>query len=716
LSALGRFAPIDALPLLTTLHGRPEEITHGSYVRVLNKYYTPVKFDYPAPGMSVCDFLDDAGEIRRFVAGVKADERRQDIPEDLAGGLKQVLELSWRPHSRKAVFVFSDAVCHGLQVSQRVMFVCVRVAGIYPLACLNRSLSLAVPARQYHDLDPSKDYFPDGDPKGLVPEELLMELMQEQDMNITFVRITDRGDKMIQVFNRHLRGGVDGGQHLHGCDAGVATIDFIASGLKWIQIGSAKPTNGRELSNAALADALASKTEFTQPQWDTFGIKDLHFADFVRVGNVYYRPGGNVEPDILGKLKSVIIDAVCQQNAQSLMNKTQMLARTHLMGRKWSHRARESIAQRDTLRNDHVVRLLLSCIQLVLTRLSDPMLAHQVSSRLHELGSLFLCKVARSDKFRDSVGGGIMAATGEHVGATELILGMWRKYRERLSDVCSECLSLLARSSTIAEHLSKHDLEFILHELRDSTRPATAASSVLILTLLCIEGGLREQMQHLPVVETIVEVMRHFECDARVQWTSCQALHKLALPELPSSSSLRSKLRLPDSPSFASSRKFREIMATQGCASLIARAMRHHMGNGQVQEHGRAALEALPDTQGLRAVLIVEAQKHLSGSDGAAGLQPAIPPKSPHVSEVEAALRKAREDAFHEANSLSPISPLAQTLHHHHLSTTLSREGHVVEVLDNSGSPVAKRLFDEGGTPGHLILARAPENANSPGP
>jgi len=343
------------------------------------------------------------------------------------------------------------------------------------------------------------------------------------------------------------------------------------------------------------------------------------------------------------------------------------------------------------------------------------MLAQRV--RLHELGSLFLCKIAGSSKFRDSVGGGIMAATGERKGATELTLELWRKYRERLSDVCSESLSLLARSGTIAQHLSRHDLEFILHELRSSTRQATAASSILILTLLCIEDSLREQMQHLSVVETIVEVMGHFERDAKVQWTSCQALRKLALPELSPTASLRSKLRLPDSPPSRSSRKFRESMATQGCASLIARAMRQHMGNDQVQEHGRAALEALPDTQGLRAVLIVEAQKHLSaGSPSADGLRPAISPKPPHVAQAQTSLSKAREDAFHEATSLSPVSPLAQTLHHHHLSSSLSREGQVCEVLDESGSPVAKRLYDEGGGPGHLILSRAPEGGNSQSP
>jgi hypothetical protein len=95
----------------------PDSLSYESYVRVLNKYYKPVKFDYPESGMSVCDFTADADEIRRCVADQSADQNWQDIPEDLCGGLKQVLQLTWDKSSRKAVFVFSDATCHGVQVS-----------------------------------------------------------------------------------------------------------------------------------------------------------------------------------------------------------------------------------------------------------------------------------------------------------------------------------------------------------------------------------------------------------------------------------------------------------------------------------------------------------------------------------------------------------------------------------------------------------------------
>merc|ERR1712216_828805 len=191
-------------------------------------------------------------------------------------------------------------------------------------------------------------------------------------------------------------------------------------------------------------------------------------------------------------------------------------------------------------------------------------------------------------------------------------------------------------------------------------------------------------------------------------------------------SKLARKLGLPDSPSRSSSAanhkspcssrpSWREIMASKGCASIIARAMRRHVNSDQVQEHGQSALESLSDTEGLRAVLIVETQRHRAGSyqGDASNLNASMPftstspatasRKSMLAFAADDSLRQAREVAFKEAN-LSPICPAPHTLHHHHLSQTVlsPRQGRVTEVLDGTGSPVARRLLDGGGGPGHL--------------
>ena len=58
-------------------------------------------------------------------------------------------------------------------------------------------------------------------------------------------------------------------------------------GLKWKYVGDDRPA-GRELTNAKLVNALRSKTTFTQVEWDSFGIKDLHIDDFVRTSSIYF--------------------------------------------------------------------------------------------------------------------------------------------------------------------------------------------------------------------------------------------------------------------------------------------------------------------------------------------------------------------------------------------------------------------------------------------
>ena len=78
-----------------------------------------------------------------------------------------------------------------------------------------------------------------------------------------------------------------------------------ATGLKWERTGGKKPTEGRELTDKPkLAEALMSKTQFSQEEWKRFDIKDLrydHFiqsrgaffeplSSFIRSGNTYLRP------------------------------------------------------------------------------------------------------------------------------------------------------------------------------------------------------------------------------------------------------------------------------------------------------------------------------------------------------------------------------------------------------------------------------------------
>jgi hypothetical protein len=57
---------------------------------------------------------------------------------------------------------------------------------------------------------------------------------------------------------------------------------MYASGLTWIDLGHSQPGKGRLLVNAQLASDLTSKTEFTEHEWDAFGITDLRVHDWIQ--------------------------------------------------------------------------------------------------------------------------------------------------------------------------------------------------------------------------------------------------------------------------------------------------------------------------------------------------------------------------------------------------------------------------------------------------
>ena len=65
---------------------------------------------------------------------------------------------------------------------------------------------------------------------------------------------------------------------------------FGSSGLKWKEVGSEKPSTGTELINEKLASELIHKAEFTQEEWDSFGITDLRTHHFIKSGKRYFKP------------------------------------------------------------------------------------------------------------------------------------------------------------------------------------------------------------------------------------------------------------------------------------------------------------------------------------------------------------------------------------------------------------------------------------------
>ena len=62
------------------------------------------------------------------------------------------------------------------------------------------------------------------------------------------------------------------------------------SGLKWQDVGSERPTKGRELAQAGLAAILERRPELDAAEWKDFNISDLRHDDFVKAGRSYFTP------------------------------------------------------------------------------------------------------------------------------------------------------------------------------------------------------------------------------------------------------------------------------------------------------------------------------------------------------------------------------------------------------------------------------------------
>jgi len=69
-----------------------------------------------------------------------------------------------------------------------------------------------------------------------------------------------------------------------------AAPDAAASGLKWKNVGTQKPSTGLEITSQALANALRSKVEFNDDEWKAFDISVLRYNHFLKSGDSYFKP------------------------------------------------------------------------------------------------------------------------------------------------------------------------------------------------------------------------------------------------------------------------------------------------------------------------------------------------------------------------------------------------------------------------------------------
>merc|ERR1719192_1072881 len=112
---------------------------------------------------AIHDFSYNSDAVKKFMATQSATGGG-DTPEDVRGGLRRALDLSWsaKDDSIKLAFLCADAPCHG---------------------------------KQYHTAD---DHYPQGNPCGLVLEDLIKEF-SDREILLTCYKITDGTEKMYKM-------------------------------------------------------------------------------------------------------------------------------------------------------------------------------------------------------------------------------------------------------------------------------------------------------------------------------------------------------------------------------------------------------------------------------------------------------------------------------------------------------------------------------------
>ncbi|KAL4439708.1 hypothetical protein ABPG75_002709 [Micractinium tetrahymenae] len=211
---------VEILELAPRLHSGA--ITRLSFVGYRD---FPPESSNDCPHFTVVDFVEKNNfrDLEMVIMGMRAGGGGD--AEDVTGALKKVLQLNWRSSTRLVIH-FGDAPCHG---------------------------------DEYHDGHPvnGPDAYPDGNPDGLVPEELLQDFCRNR-IDYHFARLGSHTDIMTRIFSAAsgVFKGANGAATFEMHDYNQAAEEFIPVVLKSLTSSMRRSFRSGSSSSSAGATPL----------------------------------------------------------------------------------------------------------------------------------------------------------------------------------------------------------------------------------------------------------------------------------------------------------------------------------------------------------------------------------------------------------------------------------------------------------------------------
>jgi len=185
-----------------------------------------------SPRFDIHELSKDIEGVKKFITDVKA-HGGADTCEDMAGGLRKALDLSWMAAS-KVIFLIADAPCHG---------------------------------KEYHEN--CNDNHPRGDTSGLSMRKMTEEARDKR-IQLISIRLNESTDKLFKIMKSHYETGdlTMEVKNLESTDHAVWTTEATASISQTFSARSKEGSNSTFVIKSTVADSLVPLGEVSEGEED----------------------------------------------------------------------------------------------------------------------------------------------------------------------------------------------------------------------------------------------------------------------------------------------------------------------------------------------------------------------------------------------------------------------------------------------------------------